>query len=84
MTNSPFIQSLAADAAPGLEVTHEAITLRARELWEELGCPENCDESIWLEAEAEIRAIQQGRYRHPNLQIKNLARSQPPKELHCV
>jgi len=84
MTHSPFIQSLVADTAPEPAVTHEAITVRARELWEELGCPENCDESIWLEAEAEIRAIQQGRYRHPHLELKISARSRSSKELHCV
>ena len=54
---------MAADRA----VTHEAITCRARELWEEQGCPENCDEAIWLEAEAELLAIHKKIYRHPCL-----------------
>lgn len=50
-------------------LTHEAIAARARELWHEQGCPTGCDEAIWLEAEAELQAIQERRYRHPNLQI---------------
>lgn len=50
-------------------LTHEAIAARARELWHEQGCPVGCDEAIWLEAEAELRAIQERRYRHPNLQL---------------
>jgi len=52
-------------------VTHEAIADRAREIWIGQGCPENCDEAIWLEAEAELLAIQQRRYRHPHLQLNN-------------
>lgn len=48
-------------------VTHDDIAARARELWFEQGCPENCDETIWLEAEAELLATQQGRFRHPCL-----------------
>ena len=50
-------------------VTHEAIARRAEQIWEEQGRPENCDQAIWLEAEAELLAIQQGVYRHPHLQL---------------
>jgi hypothetical protein len=50
-------------------VTPQAIAERARELWLAQGCPENCDEAIWLEAEAELIAIQQKRFRHPHLQL---------------
>ena len=71
MTRSPFLLSLSDDPAVDYVVTHEAITCRARELWEEQGCPENCDEAIWLEAEAELLAIRQRRYRHPNLEFVN-------------
>jgi len=59
-----------AEAAPNeYPVTHEAIANRAREIWEEQGCPKNCDKAIWLEAEAELLAIQQRRYRHPHRQL---------------
>jgi hypothetical protein len=69
-SRAPFIPLPPADAVPGLAVTHEAITARARELWREHGCPENCDECIWLEAEAELLAIQENRFRHPILMLK--------------
>ncbi len=83
MTHSPFLQSLAEDKALEPVITHDTIAARARELWRELGCPENCDESIWLEAEAEILAIQQKRFRHPNLQLKNPGGSPPRQESSC-
>ena len=68
MNTLPLHSLLADDAVSEQVVTHEAISCRARELWEEQGCPENCDEAIWLEAEAELLAIQEGRYRHPHLE----------------
>lgn len=46
--------------------THELIARRAQELWRELGCPENQDLAIWLEAEAEIRAMRERSFRHPH------------------
>ncbi len=52
-------------------VSHKAIADRAREIWLAQNCPRNCDEAIWLEAEAELLAIQQKRYRHPHLQLSN-------------
>ncbi len=52
-------------------VTHEAIAERAREIWVAQGCPQNCDDAIWLEAEAELVAIQQKRYRHPHLNLQS-------------
>ena len=82
MTRSPFVLALAEDSAAEPVVTHEAIASRARELWLEQGCPENCDEAIWLEAEAELRAIQQHRYRHPHLQMDTSESSQPGKDIH--
>jgi len=66
MTRSPFYPSSIPDTAEEFIVTHEAIASRARELWLEQGCPQNRDEAIWLEAEAELRAIQQRCYRHPH------------------
>ncbi len=73
MNNSraPFVPSPPADAVPGEAVTHEAITVRAQRIWMDHGCPENCDECIWLEAEAELMAIQENRFRHPNLLLKS-------------
>lgn len=46
--------------------THELIARRAQELWHELGCPENQDLAIWLESEAEIRAMRERAFRHPH------------------
>ncbi len=68
MTRSPFYQSSVPDTLEDLVITHETIASRARELWLEQGCPKNHDNGIWLEAEAELHAIQQGRFRHPQLQ----------------
>lgn len=67
MKTSQSHHPLAGVMAAEHTVTHEAITARAREIWEEEGCPENCDEAIWLEAEAELLAIQKRVYRHPCL-----------------
>ena len=50
--------------------THELITRRAEELWRSLGRPENQDLAIWLEAEAEIRAIRERAFRHPRSPIQ--------------
>jgi hypothetical protein len=69
MSNTSHSFSSAADPATERPVTHEAIAERARELWLEHGCPAHCDEAIWLEAEAELHAIHEKRYRHPHLQL---------------
>jgi hypothetical protein len=37
---------------------HEAIAVRAYELWEERGHPENQADALWLEAERELVAEQ--------------------------
>lgn len=66
MTRSPFQSATPFSVDVGQVVTHEAIAARAREIWFEQGCPKNCDEAIWLEAEAELLAMQQGRFRHPH------------------
>jgi hypothetical protein len=34
--------------------TKQAITARAREIWEQNGCPQDRDLEFWLQAEAEI------------------------------
>lgn len=67
MTRSPFLQTTAVDTEAEHVATHEAIALRAREIWREQGCPHNRDLEIWLEAEAELRAIEQHCFRHPHL-----------------
>jgi hypothetical protein len=36
--------------------THENISRRAQELWEQYGRPSGRDEDIWLEAERQLRA----------------------------
>jgi hypothetical protein len=67
MTRSPFYQSSVPDTLEDLVITHEVIASRARELWLDQDCPQDHDAEIWLEAEAELRAIQQGCFRHPHL-----------------
>lgn len=64
-TRSPFHQLTSVDTECEHVATQEAIALRARELWLAQGCPKNRDLDIWLEAEAELRAIEEHRYRHP-------------------
>lgn len=66
MTRSPFLPPSALNTDDDYLVTHEHIAARARELWAEQGCPQNRDENIWLEAEAELLALQQRRFRHPH------------------
>lgn len=44
---------------------HALTARRAEELWRALGCPEGQDLPIWLEAEAEIRAMRDRSFRHP-------------------
>lgn len=51
------------------ERIHELTTRRAEELWRQLGCPQNQDLAIWLEAEAEIRAMREHSFRHPRSPI---------------
>jgi hypothetical protein len=67
-TRSPFLPPSALNTDDGPLVTHEHIADRSRELWLEQGCPADRDEAIWLEAEAELLATQEGRMRHPHLQ----------------
>ena len=66
MSNTLYPYSPAAESAVIGDITHEAICERAKELWLEQGCPANCDEALWLEAEAELQAIHEKRYRHPH------------------
>ncbi len=36
--------------------THETVAQRAYQLWQERGCPADCDTEIWLEAERQLSA----------------------------
>lgn len=65
--------SSADTAAAGKPISHDAIAQRARELWLAQGCPAGCDVAIWLEAEAELVAIQQKRFRHPQFPLDQMA-----------
>ena len=63
-TINPFTSSF--DSDPSLS-EHDQIARRAHEIWRELGCPQNQDLAIWLEAEAEVHATAQKTFRHPRL-----------------
>ena len=63
-TLHPFTPSLDPDSPLP---DHDRIALRAQQIWRELGCPQNQDLAIWLEAEAEVHAIDQKTLRHPHL-----------------
>lgn len=41
-------------ANDALAPSHEEIAVEAEVLWRQKGCPENCDEEIWLEAERQL------------------------------
>lgn len=41
---------------PSYETTHEAVTQRARDIWQTRGCPDGCDTEIWLQAELQLAA----------------------------
>ena len=43
-----------SSANTGLAPSHEEIATRAEALWRQKGCPQGCDEEIWLEAEGEL------------------------------
>jgi hypothetical protein len=53
-TKKPRSSSVSA-ANAGLTPAHQEIASRAEALWREKGCPQGCDEKIWLEAEQELR-----------------------------
>jgi hypothetical protein len=51
ITTSPRKRSSSnAPVAP----SHEEIMARAEALWREKGCPQGCDDEIWLEAEQQL------------------------------
>lgn len=50
-------------------VLHELTAARARDMWRELGCPAHLDLEIWVEAEAEVRAMLGKTYRYPHLPL---------------
>lgn len=35
--------------------SHDEIATRAAALWREKGCPQGCDDALWLEAERQLR-----------------------------
>ena len=49
-----------AQTSAALPPSHDEIAPCARELWEQQGCPDNCDEAIWLEAESRLAANRPG------------------------
>lgn len=67
----PYAPGDASDV--GRDVSHDAIERRAREIWLAKGCPSGCDLAIWLEAEAELVAIHEKRFRHPQLPMERQA-----------
>jgi len=46
---------------PRRQVSHEAITQRAEQLWRERGSPSGQDEAIWLEAESQLQSAAESR-----------------------
>ena len=40
------------------ELIHESIAKRAHGLWEAEGCPDNCSDAHWLQAESELMTEQ--------------------------
>ena len=44
-----------ASSRVGPEPTHLETTAAAQALWNQKGCPSGCDETIWLEAEQQLR-----------------------------
>jgi hypothetical protein len=51
-TKASVCSSPSADAV--LVPSHEEIATRAEALWREKGCPQGCDDEIWLEAERQL------------------------------
>jgi hypothetical protein len=43
-----------ATANPSLAPSHAEISIRAEALWRQKGCPQGCDEEIWLAAERQL------------------------------
>lgn len=39
---------------PPVRPSYEAVSRRAREIWQARGCPQGCDEDIWFEAERAV------------------------------
>jgi len=46
--------SQAVSFAEGLTPSHDEIATRAEALWREKGCPQGCDDELWLEAERQL------------------------------
>jgi hypothetical protein len=44
----------ASSANPVLAPSHDVIATRAEALWRARGCPQGCDNELWLEAERQV------------------------------
>ncbi|MGD1031805.1 MAG: DUF2934 domain-containing protein [Opitutaceae bacterium] len=53
ITTAPDTLSLSS-ANSGFAPSHEEIAIQSEALWRQKGCPQGCDEEIWLEAEGEL------------------------------
>jgi len=51
VADKPAVKQTKKSAVP----TYEQIAERARNIWQERGCPTNQDESIWYEAENQLK-----------------------------
>lgn len=51
------------------EAIHQMIAVRAHNLWERDGCPEDRAEATWLEAERELLATQKWNQSSPTLPV---------------
>ena len=54
VADKPAVKQSKKPVAP----TYEQIAERARNIWQERGCPTNQDESIWYEAENQLKREQ--------------------------
>lgn len=59
-----FLSPKPRNAAPRIP-THEAIAIRAANMWHQWGCPKWRDDEIWLQAERELRASPNARNNDP-------------------
>jgi hypothetical protein len=57
-----------------VSLSHEEIMTRAEALWREKGCPQGCDDEIWLEAEQHL-----SRQRHHEPDKRNVISTANPR-----
>ncbi|MCE0498172.1 MAG: DUF2934 domain-containing protein [Methylacidiphilales bacterium] len=53
-TSAHSSSSSVSSAAVVLAPSHDEIATRAEALWREKGCPQGCDDELWLEAERQL------------------------------